>query len=103
MATVSEPLLLVLHVGYAWLAMALALFGLAALGVAPRSAALHAMTAGTFGTMTLAVMTRATLGHTGRALTADYYREYRQLREQTFAALCQHNPQRPPRELLALG
>ncbi|QDU20739.1 Eco57I restriction-modification methylase domain-containing protein [Urbifossiella limnaea] len=38
----------------------------------------------------------------GRALTADYYREYRQLREQTFAALCQHNPQRPPRELLAL-
>jgi uncharacterized protein involved in response to NO len=70
-ATLSEPLLVVLHVGYAWLALALALLGLAALDVVPRSAALHAMTAGAFGTMTLAVMTRATLGHTGRALTAD--------------------------------
>ncbi|MFO0800572.1 MAG: Eco57I restriction-modification methylase domain-containing protein [Gemmataceae bacterium] len=38
----------------------------------------------------------------GRTLTAEYYREYRQLREQTFAALCQHNPQRQPRELLNL-
>jgi uncharacterized protein involved in response to NO len=70
-ATLREPLLLVLHVGGAWLALALALLGLAALGLTPRSAALHAMTAGAFGTMTLAVMTRATLGHTGRALTAD--------------------------------
>ena len=37
----------------------------------PRSAGLHAVTSGAFGTMTLAVMTRAALGHTGRALTAD--------------------------------
>jgi uncharacterized protein involved in response to NO len=70
-AVVGEPLLLVLHLGYAWLALGLALLGLAALGVVPRAAALHALTAGAFGTMTLAVMTRATLGHTGRALTAD--------------------------------
>jgi uncharacterized protein involved in response to NO len=70
-ATTAEPLLLVLHVGYAWLALGLALFGLESLGLVPRSASLHAMTAGAFGTMTLAVMTRATLGHTGRALTAD--------------------------------
>lgn len=72
-ATTSEPLLLILHVGYGWLALALALFGLAAFGIVPRSAALHAMTAGAFGTMTLAVMTRATLGHTGRSLTADHW------------------------------
>ncbi len=71
-ATVSEPLLLILHVGYAWLAV-----GVAALGVAllvssvPISAAIHALTAGAIGTMILAVMTRATLGHTGRALMAD--------------------------------
>ena len=39
--------------------------------VVPSLAALHALTAGTMGTMTLAVMTRATLGHTGRKLTAD--------------------------------
>jgi uncharacterized protein involved in response to NO len=70
-AAVREPLLLVLHLGYAWLALGLALLGLAASGLLPRSAALHALTAGAFGTMTLAVMTRAALGHTGRPLTAD--------------------------------
>lgn len=71
LATAPEPLLLVLHVGYAWLAVGLASLGLAALGLVPRAAALHALTAGAFGTMTLAVMTRASLGHTGRQLTAD--------------------------------
>jgi uncharacterized protein involved in response to NO len=64
-ATLREPLLVVLHVGYAWLALGLILLGL---GV---PAALHALTVGAIGTMTLAVMTRASLGHTGRALTAD--------------------------------
>jgi uncharacterized protein involved in response to NO len=69
--TWREPLLLVLHVGYAWLALGLALIALAALGdVAPHTAALHALTAGAMGVMPAAVMTRATLGHTGRALTA---------------------------------
>jgi uncharacterized protein involved in response to NO len=38
--------------------------------VAPHTAALHALTAGAMGVMPAAVMTRATLGHTGRALTA---------------------------------
>ena len=37
----------------------------------PESAALHALTAGAIGTMTLAVMTRASLGHTGREIVAD--------------------------------
>jgi hypothetical protein len=36
----------------------------------PATAPLHALTAGAIGTMTLAVMTRATLGHTGRVLAA---------------------------------
>lgn len=70
-AAVSEPLLLVLHVAYAWLPLALAL--LAAAIVWPelgRSPGIHAFTAGGIGMMTLAVMTRATLGHTGRDLTA---------------------------------
>jgi uncharacterized protein involved in response to NO len=61
----------VLHLGHAWLALGLLLLGLSALGLVPRAAALHALTAGAFGTMTLAVMTRAALGHTGRPLTAD--------------------------------
>ena len=36
------------------------------------TSALHALTAGAMGTMILAVMTRATLGHTHRELTADW-------------------------------
>ena len=72
LATVREPLLLVLHAGYAWLALGIALLGLSGLATAiPPSAALHALTVGAVGTMTLAVMTRATLGHTGRTLAAD--------------------------------
>jgi uncharacterized protein involved in response to NO len=71
-ATVEEPLLLVLHIGYLWLVIGVALLGLALIGNAvPHAAAVHALTAGAMGTMTLAVMTRATLGHTGRVLRAD--------------------------------
>jgi uncharacterized protein involved in response to NO len=64
-ATWREPLLVILHLGYAWLALGLILLGLEV------PAALHALTVGAIGTMTLAVMTRASLGHTGRALRAD--------------------------------
>jgi len=71
-ATAAEPLLLVLHIGYAWLVLGAALLGLALLGAdLPQSAAIHALTAGAIGTMILAVMTRATRGHTGRDLSAD--------------------------------
>lgn len=71
-ATVAEPLLVVLHVGYLWLVAALALLGLSVLTpVVPPVAATHAMTAGAAGMMMLAVMTRVTLGHTGRTLHAD--------------------------------
>lgn len=71
-ATAAEPLLLVLHIGYAWLAVGAGLLGLATLGVVvPLSAAIHALTAGAIGTMILAVMTRTTLGHTGRSLSAN--------------------------------
>jgi uncharacterized protein involved in response to NO len=71
LATIGEPLLFVLHAGYAWLALGLALLGLNGLFAwAPAGAPLHALTVGAIGTMTLAVMTRATLGHTGRPLTA---------------------------------
>jgi uncharacterized protein involved in response to NO len=71
-ATLADPLLLVLHVGYLWLVAGVALLGLSLLTDAvPTAAAVHALTAGAMGTMILAVMTRATLGHTGRALRAD--------------------------------
>lgn len=71
-ATLSEPLLLVLHVGYAWIVFGAALLGLSMLDLdIPLTAAVHALTTGAIGTMTLAVMTRATRGHTGRELSAD--------------------------------
>ncbi|MGH8227176.1 MAG: NnrS family protein, partial [Steroidobacteraceae bacterium] len=72
MATLSEPLLAVLHVGYGWVMVGVALLGASMLGAAvPLAAAVHALTAGAIGTMVLAVMTRVSLGHTGRALRAD--------------------------------
>jgi uncharacterized protein involved in response to NO len=70
-ATVSEPLLFILHVGYAWMIIGVALLGLSVVGVSiPIAAALHALTAGAIGTMILAVATRVSLGHTGRPLSA---------------------------------
>jgi uncharacterized protein involved in response to NO len=69
--SVAEPLLLILHIGYGWLAFGLLLLGINGLtGILPATTALHALTVGAIGTMTLAVMTRATLGHTGRPLAA---------------------------------
>jgi len=70
--TVSDPLVLILHVGYAWVPIGLGLLGASQIGVPiPRSAAIHALTAGAMTTMILAVMTRASLGHTGRDLKAN--------------------------------
>jgi uncharacterized protein involved in response to NO len=69
--TFADPLVLILHVGYAWLPIGLALLGLSLMGAVPRSAAIHALTAGAMTTMILAVMTRASLGHTARELRAN--------------------------------
>lgn len=71
LATLREPIVFVLHLGYGWLALGLLLLGFNGLHpLLPATTALHALTAGAIGTMTLAVMTRATLGHTGQALAA---------------------------------
>jgi len=68
----ADPLVLILHVGYAWVPIGLALLGVSILSSAvPESAAIHALTAGAMATMILAVMTRATLGHTGRELRSN--------------------------------
>ena len=69
--TWREPLVLILHVGYGWLALSLLALGGAALGLGLQTAdAVHALTTGAVGAMTLAIMTRASLGHTGRPLHA---------------------------------
>lgn len=70
--TISDPLVMILHVGYAWIPIGLLLLAVSTAGLPiPRSAAIHALTAGAMATMILAVMTRATLGHTGRELKAN--------------------------------
>ena len=69
--TVADPLVFVLHLSYAWLPLGLILLGMSLLvPTQPASSALHALAAGAMASMTLAVMTRATLGHTGRDLHA---------------------------------
>jgi len=73
LATAAEPLLLILHLGYMWLVFGAALLGLTILySDLPMTVAVHVLTTGAIGTMTLAVMTRATRGHTGRDLSADH-------------------------------
>ena len=71
--TIAEPLVMVLHIGYMWLVIGLFLLGVSAAAptLVSQSTGIHALAAGGAGVMTLAIMTRATLGHTGRALAAD--------------------------------
>jgi len=69
--TLHHPLLWVLHLGYAWLTFALFLKAASLLLDAALAANwLHALTIGAFATMIMAVMSRAALGHSGRALVA---------------------------------
>jgi uncharacterized protein involved in response to NO len=68
--TARERLLVILHVGYFFVPLGFLLSAAAAFGLLLPSAGIHAWMVGAGGTMTLAVMTRATLGHTGQALTA---------------------------------
>lgn len=70
--TLRDPLVLILHVGYFFIPLG---FGLLAASILWPSlllpaAGIHALTVGAIGTMTIAVMLRATLGHTGRPLVA---------------------------------
>jgi uncharacterized protein involved in response to NO len=69
--TLKEPLLWILHAGYAWLALGLLARGFS--GAQPStlgSAAIHALTVGAVGSLTLGMMARVALGHTGRRLVA---------------------------------
>ena len=61
-----EPLVFILTVGYGWVGLSLLALGVASLGALPTANAVHVLTSGAVGAMTLAIMTRASLGHTGR-------------------------------------
>jgi uncharacterized protein involved in response to NO len=70
LATRRTPILWILHVGYAWLAIGLALRGIAELTDAiPLDAGMHALTIGAIGSMVLGMMSRVALGHTGRTIS----------------------------------
>ena len=65
----SVPLLWILHLGYAWIVLGFALLALFGAGLtAAGSSALHAFTAGGIGVLTLGMMARVSLGHSGRML-----------------------------------
>ncbi len=69
--TLRVPLLWILHAGYAWIVLGLALRCLSHFtGVLPPTAALHAITVGGIGSLILGMMARVSLGHTGRLLEA---------------------------------
>ena len=69
--TWPDRLVLILHVAYLFVPIGFLLLAASIIFEIPRSAAIHAWTIGAMATLTLAVMTRATLGHTGRALQAN--------------------------------
>jgi uncharacterized protein involved in response to NO len=67
--TLPRPILWILHIGHAWIWLGLFLKAASAAGAAiPASVATHALTAGAIGTLTLGMMARVTVGHTGRPL-----------------------------------
>lgn len=68
--TARDPLVLILHVGYVFIPLGFLLTAATVLGVTPASAGVHAWMVGAAGIMTLAVMTRASLSHTGQPLAA---------------------------------
>ncbi|WP_191569431.1 NnrS family protein [Paracoccus yeei] len=70
LAVRSEGLLVVLHAAYGFVPLGFLAIAAAGAGLLLPASALHVLTVGVIATMMLAVMTRATRGHTGRALTA---------------------------------
>ncbi len=70
--TLAEPLVAVLHAAYAFVPLGFVLLGAATWrgDIGLHQAGVHAFTSGAIALMTLAVMTRASRGHSGRALTA---------------------------------
>ena len=71
--TLATPLVWILHAAYAWIVVHLALRGLSGLDVLAESFAVHALTMGAIGGLTLGMMTRVARGHTARPLVADHF------------------------------
>ncbi|KFI09086.1 NnrS family protein [Massilia sp. BSC265] len=70
LCTLRQPLLWVLHLSFAWIPVGFGVLALACFGVAPHSAAVHLLAVGAMGGLIIGMITRTTLGHTGRMLKA---------------------------------
>lgn len=70
MATFGTPLLWILHLGYFWIVVSLALRAFGGLYPEAATAGIHALTVGAVGALTIGMMSRTALGHTGRPLHA---------------------------------
>ncbi|OBV37904.1 NnrS family protein [Janthinobacterium psychrotolerans] len=68
--TLRVPLLWILHLSYAWIGIGFLLLAAASLDWLPASVAFHALTVGSMAGLIIGMMTRTTLGHTGRPLKA---------------------------------
>jgi uncharacterized protein involved in response to NO len=66
----QRPILWVLYVGYLWLVVGFVLAALAGFGLVPITAAIHGFTAGAMATMIIGMVSRVSLGHTGRPIQA---------------------------------
>lgn len=71
--TLGTPLVWVLHLAYAWIVVHLLLRAMAAAGWVAEPLALHALTVGAIGGLTIGMITRTARGHTARPLKADGY------------------------------
>ena len=69
--TMRTPLVWILHASYGWIVVYLVLRALAGIGGVAESLAVHALTIGAIGGMTMGMMARTARGHTGRPITAD--------------------------------
>lgn len=71
--TLREPMLWVLHLGYLWLVVGLALRGLGLLGIwaQPEIETLHGVTVGALGSLSIGMMARVALGHSGQPISAN--------------------------------
>lgn len=68
----KEPLVWIMHLGYLWLPVGYAMLAISQVSsIASVNTALHALTSGAVGTITLAIMTRASLGHSGKPLQSN--------------------------------
>ncbi|MDD2883010.1 MAG: NnrS family protein [Rhodoferax sp.] len=71
LATLSRPIVWILHFSYLWLSLGLAMLAMAQIGWITTSLGVHALAVGATGGLIIGMMTRTSRGHTGRPLQVD--------------------------------